>query len=183
MLVGAVITSVSKFGEPFDRNSPIHHAFLDPTSVPCPWWLGCKRSRPPSTTTRQRRPSFPPPLDLHQRRAFMATTTRFSHDSSRASSPRAPGIAAHDHARDSRAALLTPQHSCPNMLGLVVPPTAMRRFEPSLQVLMSYLVLRIKPGTHRMCAQDHLFHTHRHKAFTNSQLSQIKYNYYINIVH
>jgi hypothetical protein len=30
--------------------------------------------------------------------------------------------------------------------------------------------------------QDHLFHTHRPKVFIDSQMSQIKYNYYINIV-
>jgi hypothetical protein len=31
-----------------------------------------------------------------------------------------------------------------------------------------------------MFAQDHLFHTHRYRVFTDSQMSQIKYNYYIN---
>jgi hypothetical protein len=33
-----------------------------------------------------------------------------------------------------------------------------------------------------MCAQYHLFHTHGHKVFTDSQMSRTKYNYYINIV-
>jgi hypothetical protein len=33
-----------------------------------------------------------------------------------------------------------------------------------------------------MFAQDHLFHTHEHKVLTDSQMSQIKYNYYINII-
>jgi hypothetical protein len=39
-----------------------------------------------------------------------------------------------------------------------------------------------KPSTHRMCAQYHLFHTHGHKVFTDNQMSQIKYIYYINSV-
>jgi hypothetical protein len=30
--------------------------------------------------------------------------------------------------------------------------------------------------------QDHLFHTYEHKVFTDNQMSQIKYNYYINNV-
>jgi hypothetical protein len=33
-----------------------------------------------------------------------------------------------------------------------------------------------------MFAQDHLFHTHGHKVFIDSQMSQIKYIYYINNV-
>jgi hypothetical protein len=33
--------------------------------------------------------------------------------------------------------------------------------------------LQAKPSTHRMCAQNHLFHTHGHKLFTDSQMSQI----------
>jgi hypothetical protein len=37
-------------------------------------------------------------------------------------------------------------------------------------------------STHRMCAQDHLFHTHGHKMFTDSQMSRIKYIYYTNNV-
>jgi hypothetical protein len=36
---------------------------------------------------------------------------------------------------------------------------------------MSYPILQEKPCTHRMCAQDHLFHTHGHKVFTDSQIS------------
>jgi hypothetical protein len=47
---------------------------------------------------------------------------------------------------------------------------------------MSYPNFMPKPCTHRMCAQDHLFHTHRSKVFTDSQMSQIKYIYYINNV-
>jgi hypothetical protein len=46
--------------------------------------------------------------------------------------------------------------------------------------MLSYPILQTKPSTHPMCAQDHLFHTHGHKVFTDSQMSQIKYNYYIN---
>jgi hypothetical protein len=42
--------------------------------------------------------------------------------------------------------------------------------------------LRQHTSTHRMCVQDHLFHTHRHKVFIDSQMSRIKYNYYINNV-
>jgi hypothetical protein len=45
---------------------------------------------------------------------------------------------------------------------------------------MSYLILWTKLSTHRMCAQDHLFHTHRRKVFTDSQMSWINYYYYIN---
>jgi hypothetical protein len=33
-----------------------------------------------------------------------------------------------------------------------------------------------------MYAQDQLFHTYRQKVLTNNQMSQIKYNYYINNV-
>jgi hypothetical protein len=36
---------------------------------------------------------------------------------------------------------------------------------------LSYPILQAKPSTHRVCAQDHLFHIHRHKVFTNSQMS------------
>jgi hypothetical protein len=39
-----------------------------------------------------------------------------------------------------------------------------------------------KPTTHLMCDQDHLFHTHGHIVLTDSQMSRIKYNYYINNV-
>jgi hypothetical protein len=45
---------------------------------------------------------------------------------------------------------------------------------------LSYLILQAKPSTHRMCAHDHLFHTHGHKVFIVSQMSWIKYIYYIN---
>jgi hypothetical protein len=45
---------------------------------------------------------------------------------------------------------------------------------------VSYPTLQAKPSTHRMCAQDHLFHTHGHKVFIDSQMSRIKYIYYIN---
>jgi hypothetical protein len=38
-------------------------------------------------------------------------------------------------------------------------------------LLMSYLILQAKPGTHCMCAQDHLFHTYGHKVFTDNQMS------------
>jgi hypothetical protein len=31
-------------------------------------------------------------------------------------------------------------------------------------------------------SQNQLFHTYRHKVFTDNQMSQIKYIYYINIV-
>jgi hypothetical protein len=47
---------------------------------------------------------------------------------------------------------------------------------------MSYPILQEKPSTHRMCAQDHLFHTHGHKVFTDSQMSRVKYIYYRNNV-
>jgi hypothetical protein len=43
-------------------------------------------------------------------------------------------------------------------------------------------ILQAKPSTRRMCAQDHLFHTHRQKVFTDSQMSRIKYIYCINNV-
>jgi hypothetical protein len=46
--------------------------------------------------------------------------------------------------------------------------------------IISYPVFMPKPSTHRMCAQDHLFHTHRPQVFTDNQMSQIKYIYYIN---
>jgi hypothetical protein len=39
-----------------------------------------------------------------------------------------------------------------------------------------------KSYTYHMCAQDHLFHTHRHKVFIDNQTSRIKYIYYINNV-
>jgi hypothetical protein len=49
----------------------------------------------------------------------------------------------------------------------------------ALVQLLSYPILQAKPGTRRMCAQDYLFHTHEHKVFTHSQMSQVKYIYYI----
>jgi hypothetical protein len=39
-----------------------------------------------------------------------------------------------------------------------------------------------KPSTHRMYAQDQLFHTYGQKVFTDNQMSRIKYNYYISNV-
>jgi hypothetical protein len=39
---------------------------------------------------------------------------------------------------------------------------------PILRV--SYPILQAKPSTHRICAQDYLFHTHGHKMFTDSQI-------------
>jgi hypothetical protein len=47
---------------------------------------------------------------------------------------------------------------------------------------ISYPVFMQKPGTHRMGAYDHLFHTHGLKVFTDNQMSRIKYIYYINNV-
>jgi hypothetical protein len=47
---------------------------------------------------------------------------------------------------------------------------------------LSYPILWTKSSTHCMCAQGHLFHTHGHKVFIDSQMSQIKYHYYINNV-
>jgi hypothetical protein len=47
---------------------------------------------------------------------------------------------------------------------------------------LSYLIVQEKPSTHRMCAQDQLFHTHGHKVFKDSQMSRIKYIYYTNNV-
>jgi hypothetical protein len=43
--------------------------------------------------------------------------------------------------------------------------------DTALVPLLSYLILQAKPHTLRMCAQDHLFHTHGLKVFTNSQMS------------
>jgi hypothetical protein len=51
------------------------------------------------------------------------------------------------------------------------------------QVLpLSYPVFVPKPCTHRMYAQDQLFHTYGQKVFTDNQMSRIKYNYYISNV-
>jgi hypothetical protein len=49
-----------------------------------------------------------------------------------------------------------------------------------LGVTVSYPILQAKPCTHCMCAQDHIFHTDGYKVFTDSQMSRIKYIYYIN---
>jgi hypothetical protein len=78
--IGIVVTHVGKSDEPFGRNSPIPHAFLDSTSKPSLCWLGRKRNCLPSTATAHHWSSFPPPLDLHQRRTSMASTTRSNHD-------------------------------------------------------------------------------------------------------
>jgi hypothetical protein len=48
--------------------------------------------------------------------------------------------------------------------------------------LLSYPVFMPKPSTHRMYAQDQLFHTYGQKVLTDNQMSQIKYNYYIDNV-
>jgi hypothetical protein len=48
---------------------------------------------------------------------------------------------------------------------------------------LSYLIFMPQSSTHHMCASDHLFYTHGSKVFTDSQMSWIMYNYYINIVH
>jgi hypothetical protein len=45
---------------------------------------------------------------------------------------------------------------------------------------MSYPILQAKPSTHRMYAQDQLFHIYGLKVFIDNQMSQIKYIYYIN---
>jgi hypothetical protein len=45
---------------------------------------------------------------------------------------------------------------------------------------VSYPIFMPKSNTHRICAEDDLFHTHGHKVSTDSQMSRIKYNYYIN---
>jgi hypothetical protein len=52
----------------------------------------------------------------------------------------------------------------------------------SLWISLPSPVFMPKPSTHRMSAQDHLFHTHGPKVFTLSKMSQIKYIYYINNV-
>jgi hypothetical protein len=39
-----------------------------------------------------------------------------------------------------------------------------------------------KPSTPRMYAQDQLFHTYGQTVLTDNQMSQIKYNYYIDNV-
>jgi hypothetical protein len=54
--------------------------------------------------------------------------------------------------------------------------------DTALVPLMSYQILQVKSSTHRMCAQDHLFHKYGHKVFIDSQIPRIKYIYYINNV-
>jgi hypothetical protein len=54
--------------------------------------------------------------------------------------------------------------------------------DTALVPLLAYLVFMPKPSTHRMYVQDQLFHTYGLKVFTDSQMSQIKYIYYINNV-
>jgi hypothetical protein len=54
--------------------------------------------------------------------------------------------------------------------------------DTALVPLLSYPIFMPKPSTHRMYAQDQLFHTYRQKVFIDNQLSRIKYNYYINNV-
>jgi hypothetical protein len=48
--------------------------------------------------------------------------------------------------------------------------------------LLSYPVFMSKSSTHRMYAQDQLFHTYGQKVLTDNQMSRIKYNYYIDNV-
>jgi hypothetical protein len=48
--------------------------------------------------------------------------------------------------------------------------------------LLSYPVSMPKPSTHRMYAQDQLFHTYGQKVLIDNQMSPIKYNYYIDNV-
>jgi hypothetical protein len=43
--------------------------------------------------------------------------------------------------------------------------------------ILSYPVFTPKPITHRMYAQDQLFHTYGQKMLTYNQMSRIKYNY------
>jgi hypothetical protein len=52
----------------------------------------------------------------------------------------------------------------------------------ALVPLLSYLVFMPKPSTHRMYAQDQLFHTYGQKVLIDNQMSQIKYIYYIDNV-
>jgi hypothetical protein len=54
--------------------------------------------------------------------------------------------------------------------------------DTALVPLLSYLVFMPKPSTHCMYAHDQLFHTYGQKVFTDNQMSQIKYNYYISNV-
>jgi hypothetical protein len=52
----------------------------------------------------------------------------------------------------------------------------------ALVPLLSYPVFMLKPSTHRMYAQDQLFHTYGQKVLIDNQMSQIKYIYYIDNV-
>jgi hypothetical protein len=54
--------------------------------------------------------------------------------------------------------------------------------DTALVPLLSYPVFMPKPSTHRMYAQDQLFNTYGQKVLTDNQMSQIKYNYYIDNV-
>jgi hypothetical protein len=47
---------------------------------------------------------------------------------------------------------------------------------------VSYPVFMPKPSTHRMYAQDQLFHTYAQKVLTDNKMSRIKYSYYIDNV-
>jgi hypothetical protein len=52
----------------------------------------------------------------------------------------------------------------------------------ALVPLLPYPVFMLKLSTHRMYAQDQLFHTYVQKVLTNNKMSRIKYNYYIDNV-
>jgi hypothetical protein len=60
-----------------------------------------------------------------------------------------------------------------------------RIYEPltSIDASMSYPILQAKSSTHRMYAHDKLFHIYGPKVFTDNQMSQINYIYYINNVY
>jgi hypothetical protein len=47
---------------------------------------------------------------------------------------------------------------------------------------LSYPIFMPKLSSHRVYAQDQLFHTYGQKFLTDNQMSQIKYNYYIDNV-
>jgi hypothetical protein len=59
---------------------------------------------------------------------------------------------------------------------LALKATAPRPAHRTTTAELSYLIMRIKTRTHRMCARDHLFYTHGYKVFTDSHMSRIKYN-------
>jgi hypothetical protein len=54
--------------------------------------------------------------------------------------------------------------------------------DTALVPLLLYPVFMPKPNTHRMYAQNQLFHTYTQKVFTDNQMSRINYIYYINSV-